>query len=88
VYAPAGCALPATSHVPRDSFTNANGLRLSAVLLCSGLAVMTVVFLLYCMIQLRDGLLLRPHPAVWCVVADHCITTLLLSMFCCVWYEV
>ncbi len=30
-----------------------------------GISVVVSVFLLYCMIQLRDGLLLRPHPAVW-----------------------
>lgn len=30
-----------------------------------GIRMMVVVFLVYCVVQLRDGLLLRPHPAVW-----------------------
>jgi len=46
-----------------------------------GLAIMTVVFLLYCMIQLRDGLLLRPHPAVWRVVHGAGLLYLLALVF-------
>jgi phosphatidylserine synthase 2 len=33
-----------------------------------GLAAVALVFLLYCSIQLRDSLLLRPHPIVWRLV--------------------
>lgn len=35
---------------------------------CRGLTVIAVVFLVYCAIQLRDGLMVRPHPALWRVV--------------------
>ena len=34
----------------------------------SGLAVAASVFLAYCAVQVRDGLMSRPHPVVWRVV--------------------
>ena len=33
-----------------------------------GLAVVAFVFLSYCAVQVRDGMLSRPHPIVWRVV--------------------
>jgi hypothetical protein len=32
-----------------------------------GLGAMMFIFLVYCGIQLQDSMLVRPHPAVWCV---------------------
>ena len=47
----------------------------------NGLFVACGVFLFYCMVQLRDGILLRPHPAVWRVVHGFGILYLLLLVF-------
>ena len=33
-----------------------------------GIYMTCFMFLYYCMVQLRDGVLIRPHPAVWRVV--------------------
>lgn len=46
-----------------------------------GLAAMAFIFLVYCAIQFRDGLLIRPHPAVWYVVQTGCDFVLILCLF-------
>eukprot|EP00761_Pharyngomonas_kirbyi_P003605 gb/GECH01003609.1/.p1 GENE.gb/GECH01003609.1/~~gb/GECH01003609.1/.p1 ORF type:complete len:502 (+),score=71.36 gb/GECH01003609.1/:1-1506(+) len=46
-----------------------------------GLTVGIMVFLTYCFLQLRDGYLLRPHPAVWRVVLGCNIIYLVLMVF-------
>jgi len=47
----------------------------------SGLVTMASAFLLYCMIQLRDGDLLRPHPAIWRVVHGAALLYFMLLVY-------
>lgn len=47
----------------------------------SGLLLAGSSFLLYCMMQLRDGHLLRPHPALWRIVHGTGLIYLLLLAY-------
>ncbi|KAL6072017.1 PSS-domain-containing protein [Balamuthia mandrillaris] len=47
----------------------------------AGLGCVAVVFLLYCWIQLRDGLLVHPHPVFWRLVHGTAILYLLVLVF-------
>ncbi|DAZ95469.1 TPA: hypothetical protein N0F65_002154 [Lagenidium giganteum] len=44
----------------------------------TGLSAATLIFLVYCFLQTRDGLLVRPHPGLWRVV--HGISVVYLLM--------
>jgi len=46
-----------------------------------GLLLAGAAFLLYCMIQLRDGHLLRPHPGVWRIVHGMGLLYFLILVF-------
>jgi len=58
----------------RGVTTTEDNLRYS-VLGCS------VAFLLYCALQLRDGMLIRPHPVLWRVVNGAAILYLMILVF-------
>jgi len=47
----------------------------------AGILVSASAFLLYCMMQLRDGNLLRPHPAVWRVVHGTGLLYLMMLVY-------
>eukprot|EP00698_Gefionella_okellyi_P019148 TRINITY_DN5833_c0_g1_i1.p1 TRINITY_DN5833_c0_g1~~TRINITY_DN5833_c0_g1_i1.p1 ORF type:complete len:476 (-),score=93.31 TRINITY_DN5833_c0_g1_i1:905-2332(-) len=46
-----------------------------------GLATSCFIFLVYCVLQLRDGLLVHPHPAFWRIVTGIGILYLMLCTF-------
>ncbi|KAL0477216.1 phosphatidylserine synthase [Acrasis kona] len=48
-----------------------------------GLVAVIVVFLVYCGVQFRDGIIIRPHPAVWRVVTGVGLIYLLVLVFFC-----
>jgi phosphatidylserine synthase 2 len=46
-----------------------------------GLVAVMVGFSIYCVLQLRDGLLVRPHPAFWRLIHGLSIMWMLLFVF-------
>ena len=50
-------------------------------LVVSGVATAGALFLVYCVTQLRDSMMLRPHPAFWRLVHGCCILYLLGLVF-------
>jgi phosphatidylserine synthase 2 len=48
-----------------------------------GIVAVISVFLVYCAVQFRDGIILRPHPAFWRVVTGVGLVYLLFLTFFC-----
>lgn len=46
-----------------------------------GILTAAMVFLVYCVVQLRDSILFRPHPAAWRLVHGSCILYLCALVF-------
>jgi cytochrome c oxidase assembly factor CtaG len=48
-----------------------------------GIVAVIAVFLVYCVVQFRDGIILRPHPAFWRLVTGAGLVYLLFLTFFC-----
>ncbi|GMF18125.1 unnamed protein product [Phytophthora lilii] len=64
----AGFSYYSFTHDSRDSVQNVR----------NGLFAAILIFLVYCFLQTRDGLMVRPHPGVWRVVHGCSVIYLLL----------
>ena len=68
---PPPSTLARNRHWPAEKADAAENVKQSA-------ASVALVFLIYCVLQTRDGLLVRPHPAVWRVLHGIGVLYLLL----------